>query len=452
MRARLIRHPVYLRIQRSMRNRGLGGASFGRNVLVMFFGTVIGQFGTVLLAPALTRLYSPEDFGILGSFTAVVTVASVIAALRYEMAVPLAKNPKEAANLLAVCWVALALTTLIGSILLVLLSPWGWNITDYGALRAHWFLLPLGFLCIGAYQVLVYYATQQQAFQAIARTKIYQGYTGPGLQALLGALHFGPWGLILGFVVGQSTGSGLLISRLVLQPNIRQHVSLRVMRGLARRYVRFPLLSSWSGLINSAGTSALLLIALPSLYSAAVAGFIFLIDRIVGRPMLMVSSSILQVYVGEVSRSRADDPAAMRIRFLRTAKIQLLIVSAWLLAVNLVAPYIFPLAFGEEWRAAVPYLQVMSLALLPQMVMHALIHTLQLLERQGLSAAWETGRLAAVAGALWGGHALGLDALHALLFYSAAQAAAQMVLFFLMLHSIQSYKHQATDEKDISHA
>lgn len=437
---RIRRHPLAVRIVGAMRARGISGGSFGHSVLVMFFGTLIGQLGSVILSPALTRLYTPEAFGVLGSFTAVLLIASTVAALRYEMALPLARDLREAMNMLAVCGVALAGTTILFILVLLLLSRWGLNVTDFGQLRDYWFLLPFGFLCIGGYQIMVYFATQRSAFQAIARTKIYQGYSGPGLQVVMGMLHFGAWGLLVGFIVGQSTGIGFLLSRLVLQSGeAKRLVSLRDMKVLARRYVRFPLLSSWAGLINTAGTSALVLVAMPVLYSTAVAGFIFLIDRVIGRPMLMVSTSILQVYVGDVSRSRSD-PAAMKQRFLRTAAIQLAVVSGWLVLVNLVAPRLFPIAFGEEWRAAVPYLQVMSLALLPQMVMHPLLHTLQILERQGLSALWESARLVAVAAALWGSAALGLDALHALLSYSAVQAVAQIILFFLMLHSIQAHQ------------
>ena len=41
---------------------------FARNVLVMFTGTAIGQFGSVLLSPFLTRIYTPEMFGVLGIY------------------------------------------------------------------------------------------------------------------------------------------------------------------------------------------------------------------------------------------------------------------------------------------------------------------------------------------------------------------------------------------------
>ena len=73
------------------------------------------------------------------------------------------------------------------------------------------------------------------------------------------------------------------------------------------------------------------------------------------------------------------------------------------------------------------------------MVMHAITHTLQILEKQGLSALWEIGRFTALIGAFAVSYMLGFDALHALiLFYSLVRALRQAILFLLMYRSIQS--------------
>ena len=245
------------------------------------------------------------------------------------------------------------------------------------------------------------------AFNIIARTKVSQGAIGPLSQIGMGLAGAGAWGLIIGFIIGQSTGIGLLFSRLVLAPHVLRNVSAAGMMAMAKRFRRFPLISSWSGLINAVGSSYFLLVAVPLLYTNAAAGFVFLTDRIIGRPLLLISTSILQVYVGNVSKLLGSDPTAIRQRFLQLAGHQLVIVATWLAVTNAAAPYLFPLVFGKEWQAAVPYLHVLSIAYLPQMVMHALTHTLQVIERQKcLSAAWETGRLIAVVAAFAGSYAL----------------------------------------------
>ncbi len=412
--------------------------SFGRNVLIMFLGTAIGQIGPLVAAPILTRLYTPEMFGLSGAFTSAVFVAAVVACLRYDMAITLAREERDSANVIALCGLMLVLTTGIMTLALLYFTPDRFAWASLGAMEPFRFLLPVGFFGIGAYQVLVNIATLHNDFNTVAKTKIYQGAAGPLSQILMGLAHWGTTGLIIGFIIGQTMGITQLFWRLVIKKiESLRGISWRAMGAVATRYRKFPLLSSWSGLVNAFGSGALPAMALPVLYDSASAGYVFLTDRIIGRPLLMISTSILQVYMGEVSKNLATDAAAIKRRFLQLLKQQTVIVTLWLTIVNLLADWLFPFVFGAEWAAAVPYLNVLSIALLPQLVNHALIHTLHLLERQGLSAAWEVGRLIAVSGALLIGPIMSWTALQALLAYSICQALAQLVLMFLMYRSIQ---------------
>ena len=409
----------------------------------MFAGTALGQFSSVLLSPVLTRIYSPEMFGILGIFTAIVGILAVISALRFELALPLVQSDKDAADLFAVCAVALFSTAFLGVVFIGAVSFAGESAAVFGRMEPWRWFIPFGFFCLGAYQVMVAFATRQGTFRIIAHTKIYQGVVGPGSQIGLGLMGYGAWGLVLGSVMGQSAGVLALFKRLILTPKALAEVSLQGMLAVARRFRWFFLVSSWTGLLEYIGGAYLLLFAVPLLYSNTIlTGYIFLTDRIIGRPLLLISTSILQVYLGDASKAISNDPAAMKQRFLGLAGQQLVIVAAWLLIVNIAAPYAVPLVFGEQWRGAVPYLHVLSIAYLPQMVIIAIMHTLQILEKQGLSAVWEIGRLVAVVGALGISYAMGASALYAILAYSIVQAVAQVILFMLMYRSVQSIQKE----------
>jgi len=50
---------------------------FARNVLTLISGSVLAQIIAVAAAPILTRLYSPEEFGILALYTSIVTMLEV---------------------------------------------------------------------------------------------------------------------------------------------------------------------------------------------------------------------------------------------------------------------------------------------------------------------------------------------------------------------------------------
>ena len=59
----------------------LRASTFFRNVATLVSGSALAQLVGLACAPILTRLYTPEDFGLLGIFMAVSAVAATIATL-----------------------------------------------------------------------------------------------------------------------------------------------------------------------------------------------------------------------------------------------------------------------------------------------------------------------------------------------------------------------------------
>jgi O-antigen/teichoic acid export membrane protein len=78
-------------------SRILPKGGFARGVAIMTAGTALGQGLVVVLAPLLTRLYTPTDFGVLAVYGSVVSLVAVVASLRYELAIALPGRDKAVA-------------------------------------------------------------------------------------------------------------------------------------------------------------------------------------------------------------------------------------------------------------------------------------------------------------------------------------------------------------------
>jgi O-antigen/teichoic acid export membrane protein len=186
-----------------------------------------------------------------------------------------------------------------------------------------------------------------------------------------------------------------------------------------------------------AGSGTVLYLLFSAYYSAEVVGFMFLGERVVARPLLMVSTSLLQVFSGEAGRSARLDPGALRRRFWQVVLGQLLFALAWILPVNLLADWGVPLLFGAPWAAAVPYLHALSLAYLALAVLHPVSTTLQLLHRQRLAAIWQVSRLCLLIAAAVASHHAGLSAVLALWICSCIQLASSIGTLTTMAICIQ---------------
>ena len=80
------------RIRLSVDFKALKNSDFIKNVLVVMSGTTLAQALGFALSPIISRIYSPADFGVFGSFTAIVSVIAVGMTLEYSQALIL---PKE---------------------------------------------------------------------------------------------------------------------------------------------------------------------------------------------------------------------------------------------------------------------------------------------------------------------------------------------------------------------
>jgi O-antigen/teichoic acid export membrane protein len=432
-----------LAVQRDRLRTILVRRPFLKNVSIMLTGSGVGQLVSVLLSPILTRIYSPQQFGILSVYTAILVILVVVASLRYELALTLVTSEEDAINLVAVCFCALMATTMVIGVAAfafperLLESLWP-TPTSYYRMAGYRSLLIIGFLWLGGYYIALYLATRQEAFRAIARTRIYQGVTGPLAQIGLGVMGAGAPGLLIGSIIGQSAGTvGLLYGQIGTRLTMLRAISWTKMVVLARRYRRFPLVSSWAALIDTAGGNQLLYLLVSFEYSARIAGFIFLAERIVARPLALIGTSILQVFVGEAGRMVSADPAKLRARFYQVTSRQACLALAWIVVANLAGTMLFPIVFGAEWGDAVIYLEAMSLAYFAQAIVLPVIHTLQILERQTLAAGWEIGRLLLVVTTFGLGTSFDVSAPSTIFCYSAAQAFSCIILLALMAKSIQ---------------
>ena len=153
----------------------------------------------------------------------------------------------------------------------------------------------------------------------------------------------------------------------------------------------------------------------------------------------------MQVFIGEAGKSVQHDPALLKRRLRQVVPRQFVLSAAWIVVVNLLAGWLFPIAFGEQWNPAIPYLRALSLAYLAVATLHPVSTSLQIMERQALAAVWQAGRLVLVVSSVIVPWKLGLAALPALWLTSIAQVMATIVMLALIAVSVERIQRRAAD-------
>lgn len=264
------------RIQRLLpRNR------FARSVSILAGGTAGAQALLILAAPVFTRLYTPEDFGVLAVYVSLLALIGVIASLRYELAIPLPEDDVEAANVAVLSLLLVGLTTVLSTLLVALLAKPIGTVLGMPVLMGYLWLLPVGILLSGSYNVFNYWSIRTKRFSTIAGTKLRQALATIAIQ--LAAFKLGGLALLLGQVAGQSVGTASL-ARPALAVHAFKSVSWHGVRQVAVRYRRFPRFSTWEGFANTVSHQFAPL-GYAVIFSTGVVGLYALAHRVLSIPL-----------------------------------------------------------------------------------------------------------------------------------------------------------------------
>lgn len=426
------------------KNRGLFGAlttflpksNFFRSVTILAGGTAVGQGIVVFASPFLSRLFSPGDFGVLAVYTSFLSIIVIIASLRYEVAILLPEDEESAFHLLALALIMVFVTTLIVSV-----GIWSFGdsimlMLNSTSLSPYLSLLPLSILGLGINRALNFWAIRQKMFFSVAKTKVSQSIGMVLTQLAVGIIQKGPLGLLLGDVSGRIFGSGTLGSlALRNSKTFFRSFSFLKMCKLAYLYRRYPIFSSWSGLLNSGGVQLPPLIIV-SLYGSDVVGWFALGMRVISMPMSMVGQAVSQVYMGETSQLLKKDPDAIFQLYLSTAKRLFLVGLVPFSVIIAAGPSLFEIVFGAEWRKTGEYMQILSFMFLAEFVVSPLSQTLEILEKQHLQLSWQTVRMILVVLALILPAYMDMGPSSTIFWYGIAMFFSYIILFFIIAKTL----------------
>jgi O-antigen/teichoic acid export membrane protein len=366
-------------------------------ITMLLSGTAFAQALTVVAAPVLTRLYTPEDFGTLAVFTTLFGVTCAVVCLQYNASIPVAEEDVVAANLLAVVASVGLLTSAVAAVIIAVIGEQTLaRLVNTPALAPLLWLLPLGLLLVGLHNGLNFWAVRRRSFARIAHTRIAQGCAQVVVQIALGVLALAPIGLVLGQIAGQSAGISTFARGLWREDrDVLRMIAVRRMIRAAYRYRRFPLLACPAAVLN--GISRLsppMLVAI--LYGPATAGWFALAHRVLTTPMRLLGQAVAQVYLGEAPALARDDPARLRQLFTRmTARLFWLGFGPAAL-ILLAGPWLASIVFGPPWADAGRIMQALTLMTFAQFVVSPISQTLIVFERHDVQIAWDGARVAGI--------------------------------------------------------
>lgn len=416
--------------------KSLPQSGFIRNVTILAGGTAIGQALIVLTLPIVTRLYSPNDLGMFGLFTAFTGVVSVGSSLLYEAAIVSAKEELEAAYLVFISTLLTLLTTplaILSLYILIIHELLGFqnlpSITVFGA--------GITISLTSLFKVLRYWFIRENNFSLVSQSTILQNGTRSVAQLLFGALALGWLGLFLGDVFGKSIGIARMLKkslrRLTQKVLPLSYTSLRV---ALLNQKQFPLYAFPSSVIDVLAAN-LSIPLLTDLYGIEAAGYYVLSFRVMSLPLGLVGKSFADAFHSKIADYAHKDPLAVKSFFFQTARILTLIGLPPAILLAFVAPNLFSLVFGVDWREAGILTSIMIPWALAQFIVSPLSRLVFVLNGQKFKLLYDISALFVLLFALYGGSALQAPLNVTVGVLSGFNTLTYGLYFFILLYLIQ---------------
>lgn len=400
-------------------SRFLQRDSFGRHVAVLAGGTALGQALAFLALPFITRLYTPSDMGILSVYASLLSLFLAIACFGYEKAVPIAESDSDGANAVGICAMATLIVALTAGLVLVGFSGPVSRALGVPGLAPYMGLVPVGILGAGLYQALNAWATRKKTYGSVALTKISQSVGMVATQIGLGVARVGVFGLLLGDALGRALGAGTFLRQVWKQDRaVFAQVSRVQMWAVATRFRDFPRHGMGAALLHTAAT-ALAPLLFSAWFGREVAGQYATGQRALWAPMALIGTAIAQVFLAQAAEYRRTNPARIKPLFEVTLKRLLLAGLAPIVVLTLAGGPLFALIFGEPYREAGVYLQIIGVTQLVQFAVGPVFPVLSVLEKPRSILIWDAVGFVAIVGGLGAAHLLGASGRVAMAVYGA---------------------------------
>jgi len=363
-------------------------STFARNVITLMTGTTLAQAIPVIISPVLTRMYSPEEFGVFAFYLALVSVLAVLATGRYELAILVPREEREAA---AVTVLALGVCSVASVLLFIVVGLFGPEVAALFNMQGHYQVLywvPLSVFLMAAYQGLNYWCNRHSYYRQMSMARMSQSLGMSAAQVGAGSTGAGAFGLVGGALIGHFSAFFFLLVHVLRRDRERfRGLDVATLVSTARRFVDFPKFLIAAHSLNMASFQAPI-IFLGAIFGSVVSGFFMLTQRVIGAPMSIVAGAIGDVFRQEASRCYLENGECKAV-YVKTFKRLLILAVLAFPVFFVIAPDVFAMVFGQDWRVSGDYARILTPMFFMQFITSPLSSMFVLAQKQRMDLVWQ---------------------------------------------------------------
>ena len=336
--------------------RSIVKSSGVRNFTKLLSANVVAQVIGLVVYPILTRMYAPEDFGLLNLFLSIGGILVILSTAEYYNAIVLPEKKEDGLSVVSLCASMLLLT--VGVVALsVFFSKEIAELFNMPALADYYWLMPILVLALGGWNILNYWYIRCTKYDSISSYQLTQSTLSAGGKLGLGYAGVLQGGMIYAMVVAPVVS--LLISLFSARRTIGDcsMPSWLKVREAARKYRNFPCFSMPRSFINMVAGQLPVLILTP-LFGAEYVGWWSMAILLGFTPISVIVRSVYQVMY-QYTTDRVNHRLAIYPYFRRFTWLVLALGIPMLSVLCYFMPELTRIVLGAGWEETGVYLRWM---------------------------------------------------------------------------------------------
>jgi len=311
-------------------------------------GTTIAQAIPIAISPILTRLYTPEDFGIFALYLSIASILFPMVTGRYELAILLPKKNEYALQIMYASTLITLVVFLVSIFIIVFFHQNILALMNNSDISPWLYLIPFSILLFGFFQIFNYWYNRNKLYKELATNKVIQSISVAFVNIVGYYATHSVFGLIVGNIVGFLVVNIKFFYDFFKNKTFEIILNTKQIQVLLKKYKKFPIFNMPNALIDQFRMNGINLLIV-YYFSNALLGQFYMAFRMLQAPMGLIGTSLSQVFVQKIASSKESEIYGIVYNFI--FKSFLFVFPIFLFLYFYVAD-IFVFVFGEKWQTA----------------------------------------------------------------------------------------------------
>ncbi|MBX3164409.1 MAG: oligosaccharide flippase family protein [Bacteroidetes bacterium] len=324
-------------------------------MLTLVSASILAQVVNFSFNIVLTRIYTPEQFGYLSVFMAIVSFITVFSAAKFDVALVASNNDEDAKKLFSLSFWVLIFTSVIALLGVIVVKIF--HLYNTPVVSDWLFYLIPSIIFLTGFQICWMWNVRIKNFKNISGIRVIEPIVNGTVSLLL--VGFSSIGLLFGTLAGQFISFVLLLIIVFKKFPLKQFAfSFQELKQTFKTYNEFPKINVTQGFVEIFQMSAFALL-LDYFFDAAIVGYFAMGMRVLQVPVRLLVTPVAHVFFAEASEIYRNGNSLLPL-VKKTIFRLALIASPVPVILMFFGEELFAFVFGNNWSISGEYAKILA--------------------------------------------------------------------------------------------